>query len=255
MGKSSAVSSLLQTMKRKFDLIIAFIGSANCNPVLQEQMFQNWDDRFFFSKWEDHLVETLLRQQEELKLKGVTRNILILMDDVVLTSEAEEQLAHMAMRGRHFNISLAMCSVSYTSLPKRARRSLDVLLVFSLPMQSDMKVLTWEYTQKARMARVALAHLQDFECLVLQTLQKRQKLFVWKGDYISLSDLRKTRENQESRERDLPKKPVSSETLSERHTEPHQERNAGVKDRIQSVGHRQAASSERISSARPLRGQ
>lgn len=255
MGKSSAVSSLLQTMKSKFDLIIAFIGSASCNPVLQEQMSQNWDDRFFFSKWEDHLVETLLRQQEELKLKGVTRNILILMDDVVLTSEAEEQLAHMAMRGRHFNISLAMCSVSYTSLPKRARRSLDVLLVFSLPMQSDMKVLTWEYTQKARMARFALAHLQDFECLVLETLQKRQKLFVWKGDYISLSDLRKTRENQESRERDLPKKPVSSETLSERHTEPHQERNAGVKDRIQSVGHRQAASSERISSARPLRGQ
>ena len=37
MGKSSAVSSLLMTMKSKFDLIIAFIGSANCNPVLQEQ--------------------------------------------------------------------------------------------------------------------------------------------------------------------------------------------------------------------------
>ena len=253
MGKSSAVSSLLQTMKRKFDLIIAFIGSANCNPVLQEQMFQNWDDRFFFSKWEDHLVETLLRQQEELKLKGVTRNILILMDDVVLTSEAEEQLAHMAMRGRHFNISLAMCSVSYTSLPKRARRSLDVLLVFSLPMQSDMKVLTWEYTQKARMARFALAHLQDFECLVLETLQKRQKLFVWKGDYISLSDLRKTRENQESRERDLPKKQVSSETLSERHTEPRQERNAVEKDRIQSAEHRPIVSSERTPRSRRFR--
>ena len=51
MGKSSAVSSLLEIMKNKFDLIIAFIGSASCNPVLKEQMFQNWDDRFFFSQW------------------------------------------------------------------------------------------------------------------------------------------------------------------------------------------------------------
>ena len=219
MGKSSAVSSLLQTMKRKFDLIIAFIGSANCNPVLQEQMFQNWDDRFFFSKWEDHLVETLLRQQEELKLKGVTRNILILMDDVVLTSEAEEQLAHMAMRGRHFNISLAMCSVSYTSLPKRARRSLDVLLVFSLPMQSDMKVLTWEYTQKARMARFALSHLDDYECLVLETLQKKQKLFVWKAEFVSLQELSRTRRKLESQEREKSRTEASSATPLE-HRQP-----------------------------------
>ncbi len=63
MGKSSAVSSLLQIMKSKFDLIIAFIGSANCNPVLREQMLINWDDRFFFPQWE-HLIDKL---QQSLK--------------------------------------------------------------------------------------------------------------------------------------------------------------------------------------------
>ena len=86
MGKSSAVSSLLEIMKNKFDLIIAFIGSASCNPVLKEQMFQNWDDRFFFSQWEQGLIDALLKQQESLKLNGITRNVLILMDDVVLSS-------------------------------------------------------------------------------------------------------------------------------------------------------------------------
>ena len=40
MGKSSAVSSLLVRMKSKFQLIIAFIGSAACNPVLEELMRQ-----------------------------------------------------------------------------------------------------------------------------------------------------------------------------------------------------------------------
>ena len=215
MGKSSAVSDLLMRMRSRFDLIIAFIGSANCNPVLQEQMIQFWDDRFFFSKWEDRLIETLLVQQEELKRQGKSRSILILMDDVVLTSEGDEQLAHMAMRGRHFQISLAMCSVSYTSLPKRARRSLDCLLVFSLPMQSDMKVLTWEYTQKAKMARFILARLGDYECLVLETLQKKQELFVWTANYVTVHDLRKTQKSLESPEHDLSKNESSDDSASE----------------------------------------
>ena len=140
----------------------------------------------------------------------------------------------MAMRGRHFNISLAMCSVSYTSLPKRARRSLDCLLVFSLPMQSDMQVLTWEYTQKARMARFALSHLEDYECLVLETLQKKQKLYVWKADFVQLSDLRKTPKNLALREPGLSKTSDGSETLSEHPRESRQDNNASVKDRIQS---------------------
>ena len=73
MGKSSAVSSLLKRMKSKFDLIIAFIGSASCNPVLQELMYQFWDDRFFFSAWDDQLIGRLLKQQEELKGRGLKR--------------------------------------------------------------------------------------------------------------------------------------------------------------------------------------
>lgn len=235
MGKSSAVSSLLKKMNDKFDLIIAFIGSASCNPVLKELMAIYWDDRFFFSRWEDNLIEKLLSQQEELKLGGTTRNVLILMDDVVLNSDADEQLAHMAMRGRHFNISLAMCSVSYTSLPKRARRSLDCLLVFSLPMQSDLQVLTWEFTQQAKMARFALARLDDYECLVLETLQKRQKLYVWKADFVHLEDLVRTRKSLESQESDLSKRTAASETPLERRTERRPAGSDGSSDRNQSA--------------------
>ena len=253
-GKSTAISHLLFQMSTRFELVICFIGSAACNPTIEAMMERFWDPRFFFSEWDQHLIDTLLKQQEALKKSGRDRQVCILVDDVILSSNAEEQLAHMALRGRHFNISLAMCSVSYTSLPKRARRSLDCLLVFSLPMQSDMKVLTWEYTQKARMARFQLAHLQDYECLVLETLQKRQKLFVWKADYVSLSDLRKTRESQGSPERGLSKTLVSSETPSEHHTEPRQERNVGVKDRIQSLERPPASSFEKRSDGRQPRG-
>ena len=47
-GKSTAGSHLVAMMKTKFDLIIAFIGSAACNPVIHQLMVENWDPRFFF---------------------------------------------------------------------------------------------------------------------------------------------------------------------------------------------------------------
>ena len=51
-GKSTACSHLVAMMKAKFDLIIAFIGSAACNPVIHQLMVENWDPRFFFFRVE-----------------------------------------------------------------------------------------------------------------------------------------------------------------------------------------------------------
>ena len=127
-------------MKGQFDLVIAFIGSAACNPVIHQIMVEHFDPRFFFSEWNTALLAQLLRQQEDLGEKK--RSILILVDDVILSGQASEQLCHLCMRGRHFGISMIMCAVSYTTLPKKCRRSLDALLVYSLPMAGDMKVMT-----------------------------------------------------------------------------------------------------------------
>ncbi len=174
-------------MKSEFDLVICFVGSAACNPFLEHLLKENWDSRFFFSGWDANLINKLLRQQEELLSAGQVREVLILVDDVVLGSKADEQLAHLSMRGRHFRISLMMCAVSYTSLPKRMRRSLDAMLVFSIPMRGDMQVLTYEYCQSSnRVARHVLHNLKDHECLVLETLTKRQQLFIWKADLLTL---------------------------------------------------------------------
>ncbi len=175
-------------MKNEFELVICFTGSAACNPFLEQLLTEHWDPRFFFSEWDDALIAKLLSQQEELKAAGIQRRVLILVDDVILTSKADDQLAHMAMRGRHFNISLIMCAVSYTSLPKRMRRSLDVLMVFSVPMKGDLQVLTYEYCQNnSKVARHVMMNLKEHECLVLETLMKRQELFTWKADLLELT--------------------------------------------------------------------
>ena len=201
-------------MKNKFDLVIAFIGSAAANPVIHQLMVENWDPRFFFSRWNSRLVDCLLQQQEDAGCDK--RSILILVDDVILNGPAEEQLSHMAMRGRHFNISLMMCAVSYTTLPKKARRGLDVLLVYSLPMQGDLKILTWEYASHNSMAEHALRNLEDHCCLVLETLEKKQTLHIWKADLLSV----RTRPRSESPVRGESRRPPSSEIQRKRPEEP-----------------------------------
>jgi len=207
-GKSTAQQDLLHRMANEFDLVLAFVGSAACNPFLEHLLTEHWDPRFFFPEWDEHLIGKLLLQQEELMKAGIPRRVLILCDDVILNSSADDQLAHMAMRGRHFSISLMMCAVSYTSLPKRMRRSLDVLLVYSIPMRGDMLVLTQEYCQgNNNVARFMLNNLRDHEALVLETLTKRQQLYTWKADLLTLRDKAVLRQTDSTPALSVPESP------------------------------------------------
>ena len=60
------------------------------------QRHPKWDDRFFFSRWNQALIDKLLCQQEALKKKNIERHVLIMCDDVILTGKDIDQLAHMA---------------------------------------------------------------------------------------------------------------------------------------------------------------
>jgi hypothetical protein len=176
-----------------FDLVVGFVGSAACCPVLEAMMERHpkWDPRFFFDTWNQPLVDTLLAQQQKLLKQGKVRNVLIIMDDVILGSKAVDQLSHMCMRGRHFKISVFMCAVSYTSISKRARRSLDYLLCFSCPMTGDRKVLSWEYASNSRTADFGLKNLGKNECIVFTTGQ--QELHNWRAELLSETTIRNGR--------------------------------------------------------------
>lgn len=233
------MADILSRMSSRFDLVICMVGSAACNPILEALLKEHWDPRFFFSEWDTEVMERLLEQQEALQRSGGRREVLLLIDDVVLHSHAQDQLAHMAMRGRHFRVSVCMCAVSYTSLPKRARRSLDTLLVFSCPMKGDMQTLTWEYCQNQSMARFAMNSLKDFECLVLETLEKRQSLFLWRADLIQIGprpqgDLEQIRQTRPQTPPVECKTESSHETLEVRPPDTHQTSIASVLDRSES---------------------
>ena len=218
-------------MSNQFDLVICMVGSASCNPVLEALLHEHWDDRFFFPQWDNAMMAKLLKQQEFIQSRGQRREVLLLIDDVIMGSQAEDQLAHMCMRGRHFRVSVCMCAVSYTSLPKRSRRSLDTLLVFSCPMKGDMQILTWEYCQNQQMARFAMNSLKDYQCLVLETLEKKQSLFVWTADLIGLDP---EPANESLPERGKSETESSPEIDAEHPPDPRQTYNASPSSGIES---------------------
>ena len=176
-GKSTLIHHLLQRMSRRFDLVISFMGTSACSPEMRNLMETRFDPRFIFAEWNEPLMQALLKQQEKLKLEGIQRHVCVLVDDIVLSGKDEDSLAHLCLRGRHFNISVLACAVSYTTLPKRSRRSLDVLFLFSCPMAGDCEILTKEYSTRSKMARYCLQNLPDWTSLVLETLEKRQRLY------------------------------------------------------------------------------
>ena len=114
-GKSTLCHHLLQRQSKRFDLVISFMGTSACSPEMRELMENEFDARFVFSEWNQPLMDALLKQQEELKIKGHNRHVVILVDDIVLSGQDEEALAHLCLRGRHFNISVLACAVSYTT--------------------------------------------------------------------------------------------------------------------------------------------
>ena len=182
--------NLVYRLFNHFDLVVAFIGSAACCPTLEAMMLRHpkWDPRFFFDGWNQPLINKLLTQQQRLKARGVERNVLIIMDDVILTNKDTDQLSHMCMRGRHFGVSVFMAAVSYTSISKRARRSLDYLLCFSCPMTGDRKILSWEYASNSRMADFGLRNVGEHECVVFTTGE--QHLRNWKAEDLQASTFR-----------------------------------------------------------------
>ena len=171
MGKSCAMSHLILQTYEQYDLIISFCGNKHCQPALTEMINSGFDDRFFFDNYQTKLIDRLLTQQSRLLDNGCPRNILVVMDDCVLNAEATESLSHLAMRGRHFRISLMCASVSYTAISKRVRRSLDYLFLFSSPMNSDMKLLSYEYTNNMNTAVWGLKNLEEHQCMVFETCQ------------------------------------------------------------------------------------
>jgi len=73
--------------------------------------------------------------------------------------------------------------------------------------------------------------LKDYQCLVLETLEKKQSLWIWKADLIGLGD--EEQANELSRERAKSESGSSPETAGEHPQDGRQTYNASPSDGIE----------------------
>ena len=182
-GKSYMVNHLCD----QFDLIISFMGSKHCNPELGTYLEGQGFGNFLFHKWDNDLMDRLENQQMELMEEGRQRRVLILVDDITMDFADREKLAHLCCRGRHFHVSVAMLSVSYSSFHKSCRRSADFIFLFSMGCQSDRDLMATEFAHKKASCMFYIDQItaKEHTCAVLNLNQKVQKVYWYKAPLLT----------------------------------------------------------------------
>jgi len=158
-----------------------------CNPELHDFMVENGYEYFQYDTWNRPLMKNLERQQLELIRQGRKRNVLIITDDLVLSHDDKVSLEHLCCRGRHFNVSVLMLSVSYSNFPKTCRRSCDFIFLFSLGCQSDRELLLTEFSQRKSIAEFYMTEIckQPYTAAVLNLNEKHQNIYQYRAPYLT----------------------------------------------------------------------
>ena len=178
-GKSTLQAHLLEEhLSKEFDLIISFAGSVSCSPEVVGFFQKRGKAHLMFDSINENFIRTLCAQQEALKQQGITRSVLLLLDDVEMDKHLQMIFGNFSQRARHYNISIMIAAVSYTSVSKNYRRSLDIVFFFKLNMTSDKKLLLDEFTSNRRFSEFCMEDLQQYHCLV-QEKNYASELFIY----------------------------------------------------------------------------
>ena len=198
-GKSIASWRLTEYLLPKFDLVLSFLGTRNCNKELCELISTNFDPRLNFVEFNQHVLKKLMEQQEDIISAGGRRDVLIVFDDVFASSTPKnvELLTRLFIRGRHFHISIINAAVCFTTVQKNCRRCLDIMFLFSSVCKSDNQILATEYIHNnVSTAQYALQNLPEYTALVIES-RRNQKLFQFKFSLESDRDEHESEEVQD----------------------------------------------------------
>ena len=236
-GKSTLQTYLLKNhLAKHFDCIISFTGSVSCSDELRDFFVKRGKSHLMFDRLNSRFLETLQRQQEAQKIQtGKSRSVLLLLDDALMENSTIAELGIFTTRARHYNVSIMSCSVSFTSISKNFRRSLDVAFFFKLGMWSDKKLLLQEFTSSPQLVEYSHAELKEYECIV-QEKNFRNGTFVFSINYDNASSHEDTLSFQDdshsvsSLENQTQDFPIECDTLSEENKMDYSEKGESCED-------------------------
>jgi len=143
-GKSHLLKWIVYNLIKagKFDSILIFTQTGLAN--------KEWDiinEDFIYENFDPEILEKLYNKQRDLWGKGKKSNVCLILDDfigdVTLNSPIVQKIAST---GRHFGISLFLCSQKFTQVVSPLiRENSDYVICFKQPNLNVVKLIWEEY--------------------------------------------------------------------------------------------------------------
>ena len=183
-GKSLSAYNVIRYLvsRNAFKRIILFIGNPYCNPELVNLIKKRFDERLIFRDFTESIMQKILDQQEILRKQSEENTLLVVWDDCY-TGHGRflKGLNRMFSMGRHFLISCITLCVSFVDVCPSARRSLDMVVLYSNINCSDNYFLTKSFLHKSLIQKAVYALKTNslYTALVIETTPI-QKLYLLK---------------------------------------------------------------------------
>jgi hypothetical protein len=148
-GKSTWMTWLMYCLQHHFDHVVCF-----CSTGFENYFQQFMNPKLCFSEYREEVLQKVLdRQADEITKKQsdskhVVPRVLVILDDV-LQHETEfrqsNALRTVFTAGRHFGISCIFATQYAKSIPPTFRQNADMVVVFFVFSQEQMKIFHDEY--------------------------------------------------------------------------------------------------------------
>jgi len=183
-GKSLSAYNVIKYLvsRNAFKRIILFIGNEYCNIELCNLIKKRFDKRLIFRNFSEKIMQKILDQQEILRKQSEDNTLLIVWDDCYTgNGRFLKGLNRVFSMGRHFLISCITLCVSFVDVCPSARRSLDMVILYSNINCSDNYFLTKNFLHKSLIQKAIYALKTNclYCALVIETTPI-QKLYLLK---------------------------------------------------------------------------
>lgn len=128
-GKSTIVANILQwpPYRKAFKTnVFVFSPTFRGDPVYADSGVEH-----VYDAYDEGVLRQLLEEQKEAKRPGKKlEHVLVILDDLVcqLPSAQKNYVSHLYMTGRHYNISLIVCTQSYKMISRGVRMNATCLV-------------------------------------------------------------------------------------------------------------------------------
>lgn len=143
-GKTHCINTILYYFKDYFECGIVFTNTKFDEP------FPSFPDKFIFDYYSEDALTNLMKKQENLVKKGITRPCVVIFDDC-LDDPGEfssEPLKKLATQLRHYNITLIMSTQYCNLLPPRIRSNAMIVIMYQSDTKANLESMYESFGQR-----------------------------------------------------------------------------------------------------------